>query len=183
MEIILGLLIFGAIVAMLAKSKGRSATGWFFYGFLLFPIALVHALLLRQAEGSLPGFGPEPSRPRRIPYAHTAPGNSTSPSGTREFGSGQKSTQPDPLDTETLKIAAEWRAAARQFTMIEAKEEARLRLLERANQKPPAEAEIKRTGRFEPDPFRRAMFPGAFPDASPGGPQPPATDKAERPQT
>ncbi|MCA3303059.1 MAG: hypothetical protein INF98_12910 [Roseomonas sp.] len=183
MEFIFGFLILGAIVAMVAKSKGRSAAGWFFYGFFLFPIALVHALLLRQAEDTLPGFGPEPRRPRTIPYPSSASGNSTSPSGATDFGSSRKPAQSDQLDAETLKIAAEWRAVARQFTMIEAKEEARLRLLEKANQQPPPEAEVKSTRRFEPDPFRRAMFPGAFPDDAPGGPPPPAADKAERPQT
>ncbi len=46
---IIGLLIFwailGAIVGAIAQSKGRGFGGWFVYGALVFPIALVHILL------------------------------------------------------------------------------------------------------------------------------------------
>ncbi|MNY16149.1 hypothetical protein D3C86_1493980 [compost metagenome] len=39
-------LVLGAIAAMIANSKGRHIGTWFAYGFLLAPIAIVHALLL-----------------------------------------------------------------------------------------------------------------------------------------
>ncbi|BBK30281.1 zinc ribbon protein [Stella humosa] len=45
MELLLIWLVMGAIVAMIASSKGRSAGAWFFYGVLVWPIALVHILL------------------------------------------------------------------------------------------------------------------------------------------
>ena len=38
------------IPAMIADSKGRDVVGWFFYGFLIWPIALVHALLISPAD-------------------------------------------------------------------------------------------------------------------------------------
>lgn len=38
-------LIGGVIVALIASSKGRSGCAWFIYGFLLWPIALVHILV------------------------------------------------------------------------------------------------------------------------------------------
>jgi hypothetical protein len=47
-------LIFGAILgvipAMIAKSKGRNAASWWLYGLLIWPIALVHSLLIKRAE-------------------------------------------------------------------------------------------------------------------------------------
>lgn len=48
MEFIILVLILGAIPAMIASSKGRSFLGWYVYGVLLFIIALVHSLLLRD---------------------------------------------------------------------------------------------------------------------------------------
>lgn len=45
-------LIMAAIVALIALNKGRSGIGWFLYGFLIWPIALVHILLaIRIAQG------------------------------------------------------------------------------------------------------------------------------------
>lgn len=38
-------IIGGVIVAVIAGSKGRSGCGWFVYGFLLWPIPLVHILV------------------------------------------------------------------------------------------------------------------------------------------
>jgi hypothetical protein len=43
--IILLWIIMGAVVAMIANSKGQSAGAWFVYGALIWPIALVHILL------------------------------------------------------------------------------------------------------------------------------------------
>lgn len=38
-------LMMATIVAIIANSKGRSAIGWWFYGFLIWPIALTHILV------------------------------------------------------------------------------------------------------------------------------------------
>jgi len=50
--VVIGLLIFwailGAIVGAVAQSKGRGFGGWFVYGFLLFPIALIHILVAER---------------------------------------------------------------------------------------------------------------------------------------
>ena len=40
--------IMGVVVAMVAHSKGRSPVPWFFYGALIWPIALTHAILLKR---------------------------------------------------------------------------------------------------------------------------------------
>lgn len=48
MELIIGALILGAIPAMIANSKGRSPFLWYFYGLLIWPIALVHSILLKK---------------------------------------------------------------------------------------------------------------------------------------
>jgi hypothetical protein len=45
----MGLVVFwfvmGGVVALIASSKGRSASSWFLYGLLIWPIALVHILV------------------------------------------------------------------------------------------------------------------------------------------
>lgn len=43
-------IVFGTIVAIIARSKGRSGFGWFLYGVAIFPVALVHILVARHAD-------------------------------------------------------------------------------------------------------------------------------------
>jgi hypothetical protein len=50
MEIVIVAFVLAAIPAMIASSKGRSPVGWYFYGLLIFPIALVHSLLISKPE-------------------------------------------------------------------------------------------------------------------------------------
>ena len=51
MELLWIWLLLGIVVALIARSKGRSGLGWFLYGFLIWPVALVHILLVaRTAE-------------------------------------------------------------------------------------------------------------------------------------
>jgi len=51
MELFLLWILLGIVVALVARSKGRSGFGWFLYGFLIWPVALVHILLVaRTAE-------------------------------------------------------------------------------------------------------------------------------------
>lgn len=45
MELLFLWLMLGIVVGIIAGSKGRSFLGWFVYGFLLFPVALVHVLV------------------------------------------------------------------------------------------------------------------------------------------
>jgi hypothetical protein len=35
----------GALVALLAKAHGRDPVGWFFYGVLIWPVALIHVIV------------------------------------------------------------------------------------------------------------------------------------------
>ena len=62
--------IMAVIVAMVANSKGRSGMAWFFYGLLIWPIALVHALLLKPVSAQPKGestYQENPDGPRRCP--------------------------------------------------------------------------------------------------------------------
>lgn len=45
MEFFLFWVFLGIVVALIARSKGRSGLAWFFYGFLIWPVALVHVLV------------------------------------------------------------------------------------------------------------------------------------------
>ena len=49
MELIFFWLILGIVVALIANSKGRNPGLWFLYGFLIWPVALVHVLLAGRA--------------------------------------------------------------------------------------------------------------------------------------
>lgn len=47
MEFLILWLILGVVVGLIANSKGRSGFGWFLYGFLIWPVALVHILVAK----------------------------------------------------------------------------------------------------------------------------------------
>lgn len=47
MELVIFWIIAGVIVALIARGKGRDGCGWFLYGVLLWPVAIVHALVAR----------------------------------------------------------------------------------------------------------------------------------------
>lgn len=56
MEIIFSILfqaILGLVVANIASNKGRGFANWFIYGFLVFPIAIIHSLAIKKDENSL----------------------------------------------------------------------------------------------------------------------------------
>lgn len=59
-------IIMAVICAMVASYKGRSAIGFFFYGLLVWPIALVHAILSERRGGTIsPAFdAPRTQLPR-----------------------------------------------------------------------------------------------------------------------
>jgi len=50
-------IILGLIPAFIAKTKGRSFMLWHFYGFWLFPIALIHSIFLRPNDKALAEMG------------------------------------------------------------------------------------------------------------------------------
>ncbi|CAN7333670.1 HIRAN domain-containing protein [Bosea sp. LjRoot90] len=59
------------VTAMVASSRGRSALGFFFYGLLVWPIALTHALLSpKPSEQSSPGYAPGPAGAPRAFVPH-----------------------------------------------------------------------------------------------------------------
>lgn len=51
MEWVLLAFVMATIVAIVAVNKNRPGLGWFFYGLLFWPIALVHALVMDTAAG------------------------------------------------------------------------------------------------------------------------------------
>lgn len=53
MELLIFWIIAGIVVALVASSKGRSGCGWFIYGFLLWPIAIVHVLVARPNQKNI----------------------------------------------------------------------------------------------------------------------------------
>ena len=53
MEIFLILIVLSIIPAMIASSKGRSFFLWFLYSILIFPIAFVHSILIKNNEVKL----------------------------------------------------------------------------------------------------------------------------------
>lgn len=54
MELLIFWIVLPVIVALIANSKGRSGLGWFLYAFLIWPVALVHILLVgRTPEGEM----------------------------------------------------------------------------------------------------------------------------------
>lgn len=54
---LLGAFVLAGLVAMVAAVKGRSGALWFVYALLAFPVAVVHALLIRSRR---PETGIEP---------------------------------------------------------------------------------------------------------------------------
>lgn len=71
MELFVLWLVMAGVVAIVANSKGRDAFPWFLYGFLIWPIALTHAIVL---TGRQPAAASADSRakPRRRPCPHCA---------------------------------------------------------------------------------------------------------------
>lgn len=45
MEIVFFWVVMALVVAVVAAKRGRSAFGWFLYGMLIWPVALIHALV------------------------------------------------------------------------------------------------------------------------------------------
>lgn len=56
MEILIIALLLGLIPGMIAQSKGRSFGLWWFYGFMLFIIALPHSLLMSADKKAVEGM-------------------------------------------------------------------------------------------------------------------------------
>jgi cytochrome c-type biogenesis protein len=52
LAIVVAALFLGLIPAFIARSKGRNFTDWWFFGFGLFPVALVSAVMLKPHKGS-----------------------------------------------------------------------------------------------------------------------------------
>lgn len=53
MELIIWWIIFGVIVGLIAQHKGRSFGLWWFYGAMIFIIALPHALIMSPTNEAI----------------------------------------------------------------------------------------------------------------------------------
>lgn len=51
--------LLGLIPANIAKKKGRSFGLWWFYGWMLFIVALPHALLMQDQSGAAQNYNPQ----------------------------------------------------------------------------------------------------------------------------
>lgn len=57
MELIIIMLLLGLLPAAIALGKGRNFLLWWFYGTLLLPFAIFHAIAARPAERNLVFYG------------------------------------------------------------------------------------------------------------------------------
>ncbi len=62
MEMFFFWIVMAVVVAIVANSKGRSPVAWFFYGFLIWPIALVHILVSKPTKAD-PADAGQPRQP------------------------------------------------------------------------------------------------------------------------
>lgn len=51
--------LLGLIPANIAKNKGRSFGLWWFYGFMLFIVALPHSILMQDLSGATKNYSPQ----------------------------------------------------------------------------------------------------------------------------
>jgi RNA polymerase subunit RPABC4/transcription elongation factor Spt4 len=67
MEILFIVIVLAVIPGMIASSKGRSFFGFFLFGLLIWPVALVHALIMQptQAETAARAHGQAKAEGRR----------------------------------------------------------------------------------------------------------------------
>lgn len=61
-------IVMAIVVAMIANSKGRNAGGWFVYGFLLWPVALVHVLVTGPNQEKVETRQLEQGTMKKCPY-------------------------------------------------------------------------------------------------------------------
>ena len=53
MEFLIAWFLLALIPALIAQKKGRSLGLWWFYGFMLFPVALVHSLIMKADAATI----------------------------------------------------------------------------------------------------------------------------------
>jgi hypothetical protein len=69
----------GLVVGLIARSKGRSFLGWWFFGFMLFIVAIILVLVL-PAKNRSTAMGPSDWQPSVPPqYMPPPPGDSSLP--------------------------------------------------------------------------------------------------------
>lgn len=58
LEVLLLALIFGGVVGAIAHTRGLPVATWFLYGFLIWPVALIHVFFAKPGSVSIaPGMG------------------------------------------------------------------------------------------------------------------------------
>jgi len=90
-------LIMAGVVAIIAHAKGRGALGWFLYGFVIWPIALVHILVTTASQQSLDERALASGERVRCPYCAEIIRREAKvcPHCQRDLG-GHRSSEPEP---------------------------------------------------------------------------------------
>ncbi len=119
------------VIALVAKRQGRDAGGWFLYGFLLWPVALVHVLCLPPIEEAAPPVTRINAAPTTATAAPLPPGaaNRHSP-----FRSMPAAAEP-PANSSIFDQVAEARAKVELLEL-----QKRIRELEAEAEAPPPPA-------------------------------------------
>lgn len=68
MGLILFWVLMGLVVAIVASSKGRSGFAWFLYGVVIWPVALVHAIVMPATAASIETKAMAEGDRRRCPF-------------------------------------------------------------------------------------------------------------------
>ena len=91
-------LVLGVIPAIIASQKGRSAVGWYLYGFLAFPIAFIHSILAIEVHRA-----PCPTALKKFPQARQYVRIVNAISRMRRFG------RPSPIWNSSVKATFRYR--------------------------------------------------------------------------
>jgi hypothetical protein len=68
--------VMALVVAVIASTKGRSGFGWFFYGLLIWPVALAHVAFIRRLDAPAPAAearADAPAEPDQYAFADFEP--------------------------------------------------------------------------------------------------------------
>ena len=96
-------IIIGIAIALIARSKGRSGIGWSIYAFVVWPIALVHILVLsRTSESEMKRASAQGRRPCPHCAEYIKQEARVCPYCRKEVGGGNTRSSPERLHRGVL---------------------------------------------------------------------------------